>query len=459
MTQAFNLSQFANKVNTSGQADASTGFTGTISTSNLPTVPTTKGGTGLTAVGTAGQVLKSDGSTLSWGSVSGTIAWQAVQTSGFTATANYGYPCNTTSAAFTVTLPASPSAGDMVSVLDYAGTAATNKITINPNGGKINGSTISAFIQTNREAVNLVYVDSTQGWLAYADVYSTTDPLVQSYTASYLIVAGGAGGAGGLNNTNNGAGGGGAGGYVTGTTILNAGTTYTAVVGAGGTGTNAAGNSGSNSTFTGLTTATGGGGGGVSAGLAGGSGGGGGGGPASTTFAGGSGTPGQGNAGGSSTTPNGAGGGGGGGSGSSGSTATPGVCGAGGNGTASSITGTSVIYAGGGGAGGYGGVTRSLGGPGTPGVSGGNGGATATPGVANAGTAGVTNTGGGGGGASNWVPSGVNVSGGNGASGVVILSVPTANYSGTTTGTPTITTSGSNTIIKWTTAGSGTYTA
>jgi hypothetical protein len=42
---------------------------------------------------------------------------------------------------------------------------------------------------------------------------------------------------------------------------------------------------------------------------------------------------------------------------------------------------------------------------------------------------------------------------------VVILSVPTANYSNTTTGSPTITTSGSNTIIKWTSTGSGTYTA
>ena len=48
--------------------------------------------------------------------------------------------------------------------------------------------------------------------------------------------------------------------------------------------------------------------------------------------------------------------------------------------------------------------------------------------------------------------------GGSGGSGVVIISVPTASYSGTTTGSPTITTSGSNTIIKWTTAGSGTYT-
>jgi len=67
----------------------------------------------------------------------------------------------------------------------------------------------------------------------------------------------------------------------------------------------------------------------------------------------------------------------------------------------------------------------------------------------------TTGTGGGGGGGGQPSP----YAGGNGGSGVIILSVPTANYTGTTTGSPTITTSGSNTIIKWTTAGSGTYTA
>jgi hypothetical protein len=47
---------------------------------------------------------------------------------------------------------------------------------------------------------------------------------------------------------------------------------------------------------------------------------------------------------------------------------------------------------------------------------------------------------------------------GNGANGVVILSVPTAVYSGpgAVTGSPTVTTSGANTIIKFT--GNGTYT-
>ena len=47
-------------------------------------------------------------------------------------------------------------------------------------------------------------------------------------------------------------------------------------------------------------------------------------------------------------------------------------------------------------------------------------------------------------------------SAGAGGKGVVILSVPTANYSGTTSGSPTITTSGSNTILQFN--GDGTYT-
>jgi fibronectin-binding autotransporter adhesin len=46
--------------------------------------------------------------------------------------------------------------------------------------------------------------------------------------------------------------------------------------------------------------------------------------------------------------------------------------------------------------------------------------------------------------------------GGNGSSGVVILRMPTAVYSGTTTGSPTVTTDGTDTIIQFT--GSGTYT-
>jgi hypothetical protein len=44
-----------------------------------------------------------------------------------------------------------------------------------------------------------------------------------------------------------------------------------------------------------------------------------------------------------------------------------------------------------------------------------------------------------------------------GGSGVVILSVPTVSYSGTTTGSPTVTTTGTRTILTFTSSGS--YTA
>ena len=86
------------------------------------------------------------------------------------------------------------------------------------------------------------------------------------------------------------------------------------------------------------------------------------------------------------------------------------------------------------------------------------GGGTGNPG-SSPGTAGgnavdaAANTGGGGGGGSGNNPS----RGAAGGSGVIVLSVPTANYSGTTTGSPTITTSGLNTIITFNS--SGTYTA
>ena len=43
----------------------------------------------------------------------------------------------------------------------------------------------------------------------------------------------------------------------------------------------------------------------------------------------------------------------------------------------------------------------------------------------------------------------------NGASGIFILRIPTSSYSGTTTGSPTVTTDGTDTVIKFT--GSGTY--
>lgn len=239
------------------------------------------------------------------------------------------------------------------------------------------------------------------------------------YSADMLVVAGGGGGG------NPSHGGGGAGGYVApATQTLFRGLTYVIGVGAGGTGASTSTNVGApggNSTVAALSlTALGGGGGGSQNNLNGQLGGSGGGGATNfsgaTGFGGAASQPtsasgGFGNAGGNATgsTNTGAGGGGAGGAGASSAAG-----GAGGIGLASSITGTSV--------------TRAVGG------------------TRSSATAGPANTGNGGGGAA-----------ASGGSGVVIISIPTAFYTGTTTGSPVVTTSGSNTILQFNSSGS--YTA
>jgi hypothetical protein len=409
--------------------------------------------------GTNGQVLTTNGSgVLSFATPASGIAWQSsVKTSGFTAVAGEGYFCNTTSAGFTVTLPATPTAGQQVALVDYAGTFDTNALTISPNGNKIEGGTANLGLTGEREGVLLVYIDSTQGWLATSGINEGTDALsVPPYSIDFLVVAGGGGGGNGFGTGDYASGAGGAGGYRTSTQTVSTGITITVTVGDGGSGTNpAVGVSGSSSSISGSTlstiTSAGGGGGGNSAntGVNGGSGGGGGAAGAST--AGGTGntpntSPSQGNNGGTGTFNGSTSGGGGGGAGSVGGNATgvPADGGNGGAGTASSITGSSVTRAGGGGGGS--GYTPTAGNSG--GTATGGGGAGSSTGTGSAGTA---NTGGGGGGSRGGQPAG-----GNGGKGVVILAMPLANFSGTTTGSPTESDDGTTKRLVFN--GSGSYT-
>ena len=114
-----------------------------------------------------GYVLKSTtGGVLSWAELeAGGTAWQAVKTTGFTAVAGQGYFCNTTGGGFTLTLPSSPTIGDEVTFVDYAGTFDSNNLTIGRNSEKINGATADLTVATERAANTLVYTDGTQGWL------------------------------------------------------------------------------------------------------------------------------------------------------------------------------------------------------------------------------------------------------------------------------------------------------
>ena len=394
----------------------------------------------------------------------GTVDWQTTKkTTAFTAANGEGYFVDTAaSGAVTMTLPSSPSAGNIVAVKDYNGNFASANLTIGRNGSPINGgSSQDVVVTTSGASIVLVYVDATQGWVATQDDESTFtgasfitatggtitedgNDKIHTFTGpgtftvctastcaannvvSYVIVGGG-GGAGGYY------GGGGAGGFrefkspvtpytasplegATPITVTAQG--YPIVIGAGGSAVSPGttnGNPGNNSSAFGITAALGGHGSGTTSPSPGAGPGGSGGGEGYIQNSPGNGntppvSPPQGNNGGAASPVGGAGGGGGGATavGANGSSSTPssdqGVGGAGGAGATSSITGSPVARAGGGGGGGVcGGGAGGTGGGGT-GQGGNSGGQPAQTGAAN--------TGGGG---------GARGSCGSGGSGIVII--------------------------------------
>ncbi len=82
----------------------------------------------------------------------------------YTAVAGAQIFANTTSNPITINLPASPSVGDEVSVLDTRGTWNSNNCTIGRNGSPINSATSDLTLNTNGQSITLVYVDATRGW-------------------------------------------------------------------------------------------------------------------------------------------------------------------------------------------------------------------------------------------------------------------------------------------------------
>lgn len=310
------------------------------------------------------------------------------------------------------------------------------------NTTNIGGATSSTYLLTVSDVgstINCRVTASNASGSNTANSNSTAAVAGLTYSASYLLVGGGGGGG----NTGNfggpevPGGGGGAGGFLTGTSSLTVGTTYYFGVGGG------AGPTGDGGNTTGLgLTAYGGGHGGT--GNPGGDGASGGGGTGIYAFGNGYATHGaQGNNGGSNLAYPSEDSAGGGGAGTAGGNVAPGG-GIGGDGIASSITGSSITYAGGGG-----GV---VGGSGSNGGAGGGG---RGGDVNQNGSNGTNGLGGGGGGAGGF---GSPTSGGYGGNGVAILRVPSANYTGVYSGSVTVTTTGSDVVLKFN-SGVCSYTA
>ena len=201
----------------------------------------------------------------------GAITWcTTAKTGAFCAAAGSGYLDNTTSPAFTATLPASPTVGTQISFVDFAGTFDSNALTLGRNSKKIKGSCCDATVDAERGAVTVIYTGTTQGWITTSQANAASlsqqtfitatggtittdgDYKVHAITGTgpfnvtaigcasndqveYMVVAGGGGG-----GFNRGSGGGGAGGFRTSATpateLAVTVQDYTLTIGAGGTG-------------------------------------------------------------------------------------------------------------------------------------------------------------------------------------------------------------------------------
>ena len=101
-----------------------------------------------------------------WHSVDSSGGTYLEKTSAYTAFAGDNIFIDTSAAAVTITLPASPSQGDSVSFIDAEGTFDTNNLTVEPGSEKIMAQTAGdeMVVATESAGFTLVYQDSTFGW-------------------------------------------------------------------------------------------------------------------------------------------------------------------------------------------------------------------------------------------------------------------------------------------------------
>lgn len=115
---------------------------------------------------TNGKWCTTDGTTVSCTSDTpsgGLPAWQA-KTTDYAAVTGDRIIADTSGGAFPITLPATPSAGNEVTIIDGAGSFGTYNLTVSRNSEKINGEAADLTLNVNNAHVQLVYYNATYGW-------------------------------------------------------------------------------------------------------------------------------------------------------------------------------------------------------------------------------------------------------------------------------------------------------
>lgn len=99
------------------------------------------------------------------GSSASGLAPTAIKTAnGYIAVANDLVRCNTAAGAFSVSFPASPTDGDIIAIVDIAGTFGTNKLTVLPNGKYLEYDTSAYILDLNGAYASFIYNSATNNW-------------------------------------------------------------------------------------------------------------------------------------------------------------------------------------------------------------------------------------------------------------------------------------------------------
>ena len=138
-------------------------------------LPVSMGGTGQTSTtntlnsllpsqaGNNNKVLSTDGTNTTWVTPSSGGLPSSSVSSNITLSSNYKYFVDT-SAARTLTLPASPAVGDEIYIFDASNNASVYNITVARNNNLINGNAGNLKFDVSGSAISLIFTGATYGW-------------------------------------------------------------------------------------------------------------------------------------------------------------------------------------------------------------------------------------------------------------------------------------------------------
>jgi len=109
------------------------------------------------------------------------VKWNAVTVADgstqLSASAGNGYFLDTNTGVIEVILPSSPSRGDTIILMDYAGTFATNQVLVNTVSNNLDSTNTRIYkLTTNDTIAEFVYVDSAKGWVTKINTTTGTTP-------------------------------------------------------------------------------------------------------------------------------------------------------------------------------------------------------------------------------------------------------------------------------------------